>query len=233
MLHCDPHEVIVELDGDDQLLGADVAIEIAALHRDFDVVWTQHLIDHRDFPNWDIWHSTPLPDRWTRLEPWRPSIWTRDMFPGHLRTFKRHLFDVVREQDLKWDGEWIRSAADVAYFTPILEAAPEPWKYHYARPCASYRITAANDFLNDHVAANNHSVDSQMAVARYLRTLPVVPRMEAQVAAIPVYDSTDTCAVRQITAEVRRGMPLRESASECHRELSCLRASCSTPAFMM
>lgn len=208
MRECEPHEVIVELDGDDWLLRDDVATEIASLHRNFDAVWTQHTIDHGAFPDWDVWHSTSLPDRWTRHEPWRPSIWTRDMFPGHLRSFKRSLFDVVRDEDMRWNGEWIRSAADVAYFTPILEATAEPWKYHYARPCACYRITAANDFLKDRPHVGILPIESQGAVTTYLRTLPAVPRMEARVVAIPIHEPVEMDIIQEVVATLRRRMPL-------------------------
>ena len=44
----------------------------------------------------------------------------------HLRTFRKYLFDAIRVDDLKLDGEWIEYANDWAYMLPIVEMASNP-----------------------------------------------------------------------------------------------------------
>jgi hypothetical protein len=44
----------------------------------------------------------------------------------HLRTFRKHLFDSIREEDLKIDGKWIPYAEDWALMLPLVELASHP-----------------------------------------------------------------------------------------------------------
>jgi hypothetical protein len=44
----------------------------------------------------------------------------------HLKTFRRHLFDRIREDDLKIDGKWIPYAEDWAFMLPMVEMASHP-----------------------------------------------------------------------------------------------------------
>ncbi|HEV2166349.1 MAG TPA: hypothetical protein VGS23_05165, partial [Thermoplasmata archaeon] len=44
----------------------------------------------------------------------------------HLRTFRKRLFDRIREADLKIDGHWIPEAEDWAYMLPVIEMAEHP-----------------------------------------------------------------------------------------------------------
>lgn len=44
----------------------------------------------------------------------------------HLRTFRKSLFDRIRPEDLKLDGDWIDLANDWAYMLPLAEMAEHP-----------------------------------------------------------------------------------------------------------
>jgi glycosyltransferase involved in cell wall biosynthesis len=169
---CHPEEVIVELDGDDYLLDENVGMEIAELHQHYDVVWTQHEIDVEKCPDWHAWYSTGLPWNWTRRHPWRPSLWTADMHPGHLRTFKCKYFALIDEEDLKWEGEYMKSAADAAYYTPIIELAPSAYRYFYARKSLCYRITTNNNTLEELRIERLRDVEMQSQVSDYVKSLP-------------------------------------------------------------
>ncbi|WP_447007186.1 glycosyltransferase family 2 protein [Saccharothrix isguenensis] len=143
------HDVVVELDGDDRLLAADVAGDLARLHLRADVVWTQHRVRRSHWRDWVHWRSTDVPaahrsgNELPRLE------WSRSWYPGHLRSFKAWAFKEIDEDDLKIDGKWVGAAADVAYFCPLLESTPPSLRYFYDRECAEYTITAANDHFGD------------------------------------------------------------------------------------
>lgn len=44
----------------------------------------------------------------------------------HVRSFKKYLFDSIREEDLKIEGEWVPVAEDWAFMLPIIEMAENP-----------------------------------------------------------------------------------------------------------
>jgi glycosyltransferase involved in cell wall biosynthesis len=169
---CSKEDVIIELDGDDYLLGNDVALELAELHQVYDVVWTQHEIDYAACPDWHTWYSTGLPADWSRNIPWRPTLWSADMHPGHLRTFKCKYFDLIKDGHLKWGGEYVKSAADAVYFTPIIELTPPDYRYFYARRCMCYRITNINNTLEELLYKDLRAAEKQSMVSDYVKGLP-------------------------------------------------------------
>jgi len=44
----------------------------------------------------------------------------------HLRTFKKYLFDRIRDEDMRLDGEYVDLASDWAFMIPIVEMAENP-----------------------------------------------------------------------------------------------------------
>jgi hypothetical protein len=44
----------------------------------------------------------------------------------HLRSFRKYLFDSIREEDFKINGEWVSIAEDWAFMLPIVEMATKP-----------------------------------------------------------------------------------------------------------
>lgn len=108
-----PETVILTLDADDALIGSDVLKRIAREYEkgadvtvgsmkrtDKDVVYPVCFDDPRNKRGSNVWQ--------------------------HLRTFKKHLFDNIHEDDLKIDGEWIDIASDWAFMLPIIEMSSKP-----------------------------------------------------------------------------------------------------------
>ncbi len=109
----DPESVIITLDADDALIGAGVLTRIregyergadatggSMLRLDKEATYVPNLEDPRGNRGGAVWQ--------------------------HLRTFKKRLFDAIRVNDLKFDGEWIELANDWAFMLPIVEMAMNP-----------------------------------------------------------------------------------------------------------
>ena len=173
---CNPHDIIVELDGDDWLSHQNVVSEIRELHTKYDLVWTQCLTNIENFPNWHIWPSTNLPDDWTRKNPLRDTIWSPVYHPNHLRTFKKFLFNKIDPSNLYYDGEVIKVATDAAFYTSMIEMTFPDRRYFYDRVCMNYNIHADNITLN----ISTDPTLSQSFIADYLKNLPVQSRLKRQ-----------------------------------------------------
>ena len=119
---CEPDEVAVCLDGDDQLAHPGVLTHLAALYARPEVWMTYgsyaYDLESRD-PRGDgsgICRALP-PDMHDRRAGWMAS---------HLKTFRVWLFRQVKDDDLRFHGEYIDAAPDVALMMPMLEmAGPE------------------------------------------------------------------------------------------------------------
>lgn len=145
-----PHDVVVELDGDDELLSTDAAADLARLHMRLDLVWTQHRVARHQWGSWPHFRSTDLPPAY-RFRADLPRLpWTRSWHPSHLRSFKAWAFHRIERDDLKLDGEWVQASPDFTYFTPLVEMTPPAMRYFYDRELAVYNITAGNEKFRDH-----------------------------------------------------------------------------------
>ena len=109
----DPSSVIITLDADDALIGADA---LARVKREYDrgadcTIGSMLRLDKQaDYPP-DL--ANPRANR-------GGNVWQ------HLRTFRKRLFDAIAVDDLKLDCEWIDLANDWAYMLPIVEMASSP-----------------------------------------------------------------------------------------------------------
>jgi glycosyltransferase involved in cell wall biosynthesis len=108
-----PEDVIVNLDGDDKLIGSDVFTELAIAYN-----------------NKDTWATfgqlKPFSESWTHLSyPVKDIKNYRDRGPwifSHLRTYKKWLFDKIKDEDLRdLDGEYYKLAGDCALIYPVVE----------------------------------------------------------------------------------------------------------------
>lgn len=205
---CENDDVIVEVDGDDYLLYDNIAMELAELHRKYDTVWTQHNIDFSACTDWHTWYSTPLPENWTRMEPWRPLLWTRYMHPGHLRSFKRRYFNLIRHEDFKWNGEYLKACADAAYYTAILELTPPELRYFYDRSCLCYRITENSDTLNEFYTGNLPDIERQSSTSNRIKSLPPYEPIKIVNIFIPIYKDIDEENVITAVEWLHKKLPL-------------------------
>lgn len=123
---CREDEVMVCLDGDDQLAHPSVLSLLAKVYADPDVWCTygSYEYDHESRnPNGNargISQQIP-PDHHTRHAGWCSS---------HLKTFYAWLARCICPEDLKFRGEWIDAAPDLALMFPLIEmAGPEHARY--------------------------------------------------------------------------------------------------------
>ena len=109
----DPDSVIITLDADDALIGADA---LARVRREYErgadcTIGSMLRLDKQaDYPPA---LANPRANR-------GGNVWQ------HLRTFRKRLFDAIAVDDLKLDSEWIDLANDWAYMLPIVEMASAP-----------------------------------------------------------------------------------------------------------
>jgi broad specificity phosphatase PhoE len=109
----DPETVIVTLDLDDALIGADVAEQVLAAHRggaDVTVGSMLRTDKHGDYP---VAFEEPRHNR-------GGNCWQ------HLRTFRKRLFDAIPDHELRIDGHYVDIAVDWAFMLPIVEMAKRP-----------------------------------------------------------------------------------------------------------
>lgn len=109
-----PHSVIVIMDMDDMLLSNDA---LEALRREYlfgaDVVvgtalkTTSGILPFE--PDFKDTRNERLGDVWI-----------------HLRSFRKYLFDAVKEDDFKLNGKWIDKFTELTYAVPIAEMARQP-----------------------------------------------------------------------------------------------------------
>jgi glycosyltransferase involved in cell wall biosynthesis len=118
ILACDDNDVVAVLDGDDMLAGPEVLQKVTALYSN---------------PSREIWAtygnfkslSTNQAWGWTQQIPStiieKNAIRTWGNGPTHLKTFKAWVFKQILIKDLFYEGDFLRSAYDVAIFEPMYE----------------------------------------------------------------------------------------------------------------
>ena len=125
----DPESVIITLDADDALIGAQVLERVRPEYEDGADVTVGSMLrldkEASYLPNF----NNP---RW-----WDSNVWQ------HLRTFRKRLFDAIDGDDLKLDGEWINVATDWAFMVPIIEMASSP--RYISEPLYLYEPAAPKD----------------------------------------------------------------------------------------
>jgi 2-polyprenyl-3-methyl-5-hydroxy-6-metoxy-1,4-benzoquinol methylase len=108
-----PETVILTLDADDSLIGTGV-VECVAKEYEKGADVTVGSMKRTDkeivYP---VCFDQPRQNR-------GGNVWQ------HLRTFKKYLFDHIREDDLKIDDKWIEMASDWAFMLPIIEMSSKP-----------------------------------------------------------------------------------------------------------
>jgi glycosyltransferase involved in cell wall biosynthesis len=172
-----PTSIVAELDLDDSLRDPCAVDDVLVLHRLFDVVWTQHQTVNHTKREWNTWRSTPLPSGWSRATAARERVWSKDYFPGHMRTFKKYLFDAVADESLLFDGQPLRVAFDMAYYTAIIESVPDSARCFYDKPVYTYNVWDHNDEFKELALARvgiqaRHRAWCQSEMDKWFKGLP-------------------------------------------------------------
>lgn len=114
---CAPHEIIVNLDGDDWFYNDFVLQRLNREYSDPDVWVTYGQFIHYPCgsPGW----AAQVPYEVIARNSFRDEAWTTTA----LRSFYAGLFQKIRKEDLLYNGEFFPMAGDLAYMWPIVEMA--------------------------------------------------------------------------------------------------------------
>ncbi len=123
----DPEDVIVILDGDDWLNVDHALSTVAETYNQHDCwltygSWVSNVAGRHS----GKWPAYPAGTEDFRAAPWLAT---------HLRTWKRWLWDLVNDDDLRDDeGRYFRVAVDMAVMIPLLEICGTSRAHHIAEP---------------------------------------------------------------------------------------------------
>ncbi len=140
--YCNDDDIMVQLDGDDMLAGENVLSKLAHVY-DNNNIWVT-------FGSFLSTEGTIRIDANKHniskcLENIRNSTW----ITSHLRTSYTWLFKRIKEQDLKYENNFLNCANDVAIMFPIIEMAGKD-RTHYMKDIIHlYRLHPNNIFLKD------------------------------------------------------------------------------------
>jgi hypothetical protein len=120
---CQPHEIIVMLDGDDWLADENTLSILDAAYKDPNV-WITYG-QFKEYPSGRLGGARQLPAQVIAQRAYREYDWVTT----HLRTFYAFLFHKIKREDLMYKGDFFPMAWDLAIMFPILEMAGEHSKF--------------------------------------------------------------------------------------------------------
>ena len=106
-------DIIVEVDGDDYLPDKEVLSRVLGYYEDEEVWITSGQFMYL---NGETGFATFVPTKNLRFTVMRAT---------HLRTWKAWLWREIKEEDLKFEGLYVKSAGDMFFMFPMLEMATE------------------------------------------------------------------------------------------------------------
>lgn len=161
----DDNDIVIELDGDDFLLNSDVVSDIRKVYSDKDVWLTNGSFV---YTNGNSGFSSKC----------NPNTVRKDSFTfSHLRTWKTFLWKSIPKDYLTDDnGEFFKSAADVAYTFSLLELAGEE---NYRFLPKSYYVYNAESPYNDHKpgSATGGGFQEQQRCSNIIRNKPKLNKL--------------------------------------------------------
>lgn len=119
-------DVIVEIDGDDKLADKFVLGRINKVFSD-DNIWlcgTRFKDRNGRLGN----YSRPQPDKA------RTTIWNF----SHMRSYRAFLFRQIRDEHLKYNGEYFKASCDIGFAVPMMEMSGEEHFYYIDEPLYIY-----------------------------------------------------------------------------------------------
>ena len=161
----DDDDIVIELDGDDFLLTTDVVSDIRNIYSDGKVWLT----------NGSFMYSNGNPGFSNKCNP---NTVRKDVFVfSHLRTWKTFLWKSIPKNYLKDDdGEYFKSAADVAYTFSLLELAGEE---NYRFLPKLYYVYNEQSPYNDHKpgSATGGGLQEQSRCSNIIRNKPKLKKL--------------------------------------------------------
>lgn len=157
-------EIVVVLDGDDQLASHFVLSKLNAYYNNKDIWITYGQLV--DYPNFDIGPSVPieikdLVDPKIRKMTWRTS---------HLRTFYAGLYKKIKLEDLQYNGKFLDASGDLAIMFPMIEMARE----HTAFTPDIFCIYNNQNPLSDQKVKR----EKQLLYDKYIRNKPIYNKLD-------------------------------------------------------
>ncbi len=108
-----PNSIIAMVDADDALIGKNALSKVRTIYRKGADLTVGTMLRTDKYKMYPVDFENPRLNR-------GGNVWQ------HLRTFKKYLFDSIREDDLKINGKWIEQADDWAFMIPMVELAERP-----------------------------------------------------------------------------------------------------------
>jgi hypothetical protein len=150
----DKNAVVVNLDGDDWLLGRDALATVTQTYKTNPVSFTYGNCVY--YAPGHVWHGRVATDVSAhsnrRYSPWvdKHGLYRQEPFyPLHLRTWKAGLFLNIDEGEFKRsDGSWIQFCEDQAMYYPFFESQ-EPYAVISTPLCVyNYRTALSDDTIH-------------------------------------------------------------------------------------
>ena len=152
-------EIVVILDGDDQLVNEDVLTYLNTMYLCNDIWLTYGQFKH--ISNNSIGFNQAMPTDIIHNNAFRE--WTH--IPSHLRTFYAKLYKNIKLEDLTINGAFFEMCADMATMLPMIEQARDHFKFI---PKVLYLYNDENP-ISDHIK----DAELQKSIDLYIRSLPV------------------------------------------------------------
>jgi len=124
-----PNDVLMEIDGDDWLNGTTVLENLAKLYEDPDIWLTYG--SHKRTTGQEV-RCKPYPDRIWERKSHRAYPW----WASQLRTFRRFLWDSIKDEDLRDEnGNYFKNGWDISFMMPMLDM------------CEQHNVVAVQDLI--------------------------------------------------------------------------------------
>jgi len=151
-LYCiNPFSIIIILDADDMLLSKNVLDKINDLYLlGTDVTIGGMLRKDKGINNFIPNFNNPRNKR-------GGDVWV------HLRTFRKYLFDNIKDEDFKINKDWIDKFTELTYMVPIIEMSKQP--YHIKWPIYLYEPTQKRN--EEHYIKNKQTIDLIKSKPKY------------------------------------------------------------------
>ena len=164
---CKDQEIVVRVDGDDQLAQPFVLKKLSRVYADSNIWMTYG--NYLDYPTYKQKPQLcqKFPKSVLRTHRFRQYKWVT----SHLHTFYAGLFKKISPEHLTKDGEYLPVAGDVAILLPMLEMASGHFQFIEDILYLYNRTNPLSDHLNNRLVLQN-SYD------RYVRSLPSYQPLE-------------------------------------------------------